>query len=30
MAQKLLIKVVEQMGESGTDLIAKHFPARQG
>ena len=30
MAQKLLIKVVEQMGEDGADLLAKHFPARQG
>ena len=30
MAQKLLIKVVEQIGENGTDLLLKHFPARQG
>jgi putative transcriptional regulator len=25
MAQKLLIKVVEQMGEDGADLLAKYF-----
>jgi len=30
MAQKLLIKVVEQMGEDGADLLAKHFPTRKG
>jgi len=30
MAQKLLIKVVEQMGEDGADLLAKHFPVKRG
>ena len=30
MAKKLLIKVVEQMGDDGADLLAKHFPAKRG
>lgn len=28
MAQRLLIEVVEQMGEEGNALLAKHFPIK--